>query len=60
MYKNFLKAAAVYFGMFDTIFEPKQKYRPGKDGAKFKDAHLRAKPLPILKRCKKTGYVING
>ena len=26
----------------------------------FHNAHLRAKPLPKLKRCKKTGYIIHG
>ncbi|WP_067097860.1 hypothetical protein [Marinomonas atlantica] len=26
----------------------------------FHNAHLRAKPLPKLKRCKKTGYITNG
>ena len=37
-----------------------KKYKYGESGDIFKDAHLRAKPLPTLKRSKKTGYVING
>ena len=35
-------------------------YVKGKSGALFRNAHLRAKPLPKLKRCKKTGYIIHG
>lgn len=63
----FLKAAmaamGIYGGFGITDTSNKREYRPGKDGALFKDAHIRARELPKLpkfKRCKKTGYLIHG
>lgn len=45
---------------FSTVPEHGQKpvFNGEKHGARFKDAHLRARPIVKLKRDKKTGYIV--
>lgn len=47
-------------GGYDHMTGRIKKYKCGEAGLSFKNAHLRAKPLPKFKRSKKTGYLING